>query len=462
MVSSKGSESKSIASPCVRSETTRLVVVYHSIDQLRPNPANPRQHNQKQIQQIAKSIETFGFNLPVLVDRELTVIAGHGRLQAAKVLSMDEVPTISIDHLSQTQAAALMIADNRLTELSQWDNKLLAEQLKLLSEAELDFRVEVTGFEVAEVDVLIEGLMPAPAGGSDPADRIPETGAGVRVTRDGDLWLLDRHRVLCGNSLNQSTFSTLMEGRKATMIFVDPPYNVAISGHATGLGAIQHKNFKMASGEMTEAEFTDFLAQACGLLASHSEPGSIHFVCSDWRHMREMLDAGRQAYSELKNVCVWTKTNGGMGSFYRSQHELVFVFKLGKDAHRNNFRLGEYGRYRTNVWEYPGANSFSRTTDEGNLLELHPTVKPVALVADAIMDCSARNEIVLDSFLGSGTTVIGAERTGRICYGIELDAAYVDTVIRRWQSFTGKTAIHGVSGRSFMALEETEANELRS
>jgi DNA modification methylase len=242
------------------------------------------------------------------------------------------------------------------------------------------------------------------------------------------------------------------------MVFTDPPYNVRIIGHAGGLGAIQHKNFQMASGEMTQAEFTDFLVLACSLMADHSSDGSRHFLCMDWRHTGELVTAGKGIYPELKNICVWVKDNGGMGSLYRGQHEFVFVFKSGHGAHRNNVQLGHYGRYRTNVWHYPGVNSFSRSTEEGNLLELHPTVKPVALVADAVMDCSNRNDIVLDPFLGSGTTIIAAERTGRRCYGMELDPGYVDTAIRRWQAFTGLSAMHCNSGRSFAQMEEEAAN----
>jgi DNA modification methylase len=335
-----------------------------------------------------------------------------------------------------------------------WDDRLLAEQLKELSDLDLDFTLETTGFEMGEIDLLIEGLSPAPAGKEDPADVIPEPQPGVQVTKSGDLWLLGKHKVYCGNSLNEPSYAALMDGSKAAMVFTDPPYNVRIDGHATGKGVIRHREFKMASGEMSRAEFTDFLSRACTLLARHSVEGSIHFVCMDWRHMGELLAAGREVYDEFKNVCVWVKDNGGMGSFYRSQHELVFVFKHGRESHRNNFQLGQYGRYRSNVWNYPGVNSFSRSTDEGNLLTLHPTVKPVALVADAIMDCSARGDVVLDAFLGSGTTLIAAERTGRICYGIELDPVYVDTIVRRWQAFSGQTAVQAASGRTFKELEK--------
>jgi DNA modification methylase len=237
------------------------------------------------------------------------------------------------------------------------------------------------------------------------------------------------------------------------MVFIYPPYNVPIADHVSGLGAIRHRDFAMASGEMSEAEFTRFLLDACSLLARHSVEGSLHYICMDWRHLAELLAAGREVYRELLNVCVWEKDNAGMGSFYRSKHELVFVFKHGRRSHRNNIQLGQYGRNRSNVWHYPGANSFSRTSDEGNLLALHPTSKPAALVADAIMDCTARGDLVLDGFLGSGTTVIAAERSGRRCFALELDSLYVDTVVRRWQAFTRDNARHAASGRTFREIE---------
>jgi DNA modification methylase len=431
-----------------------LAIKYCSVAKLKPDPKNPRVHSEKQVQQIARSIEAFGFNVPLLVDAEMQVVAGHGRLQACQLLGITEVPTISLEHLTEAQARAFMIADNRLTENADWDDRLLAEQLKELSELDLDFSLEATGFEMGEIDVLVENLAPATEGEEDPGDAVPKPAAGIQVSKVGDFWQLGRHRVYCGNALNEPTYAALMGNARAAMVFTDPPYNVRIDGHATGLGTIRHKDFTMASGEMSPAEFTDFLSRVCALLASHSVDGSIHFVCMDWRHLGELLIAGKHAYSELKNICVWTKDNAGMGSLYRSQHELVFVFKHGKESHRNNVQLGQYGRYRSNVWHYPGVNSFSRSTGEGNLLALHPTVKPVALVADAIMDCSERGGLVLDAFLGSGTTVIAAERTGRVCYGIEIDPVYVDTTVRRWQAFTGQSAVHVLSGRTFAELEK--------
>jgi DNA modification methylase len=432
-------------------------VTYRPIAKLSFDPANPRAHSPRQIRQIARSIEAFGFNVPVLIDRNSKVIAGHGRILACQLLGQNEVPTIRLEHLNEAQARAFMIADNRLTENSTWDDRLLAEQLHDLSVLELDFSLETTGFEMGEIDLRIEGLA-TESQADDVADTLPAAQAGPPVSRAGDVWALGEHRVICGSALDTNAYTALMQGKKAALAFTDPPYNVAIEGNVSGLGAIHHREFAMASGEMTAAEFTAFLAHALNLLARHSASGSLHYVCMDWRHMAELLAAGREAYTELKNLCIWAKDNAGMGSLYRSQHELIFVFKHGRDGHRNNIRLGQYGRNRGNVWRYPGANTFARQSDEGNLLALHPTVKPVALVADAILDCSARRDVVLDAFLGSGTTIIAAERTGRRCYGIEIDPLYVDTIVRRWQAYTGERAKNAASGRYFGELE-TEMEE---
>jgi len=438
----------------------RLSVTYRSIAELKPDPANPRRHSKKQIRQIKNSIETFGFIVPVLVDRDGNIIAGHGRVLACRELGWTEVPTLCLDHLTPAQARAFMIADNRLTEIATWDDQLLAVQLKELSLLDLDFGIEVTGFEMGEIDLRIASLEDPSDAADDPADVLPEPPEGPPLSRRGDLWILGHHRLLCGNALDPADLATLMDNQLAEIVFTDPPYNVPIDGHAGGLGAIHHRPFAMASGEMSKTEFTSFLRQACCNLAAFSADGAIHFICMDWRHLEELLAAGRDAYHELKNLCVWVKSNGGMGSLYRSQHELVFVFKHGSDEHRNNVQLGRFGRNRSNVWHYPGGNSFARCGTDGNLLALHPTVKPVAMVADAILDCSARGDIVLDSFLGSGTAVIAAERTGRRCCGLEVDPVYVDTAIRRWQAQTGEDARHAASGRSFDDLaRELEAGD---
>lgn len=431
-----------------------LAIVYRAVETVKLDALNPRLHSRRQIEQIANSIKTFGFNVPFLIDSDLRLIAGHGRLAACKLLKLQCVPTISLDHLTEAQVRAFSIADNRLTEIASWDNRLLAEQVKELSEADLDFNLEVTGFEMGEIDIMIEGLAPASIDNSDAIDSLPEIESAVPVTQPGDLWLLDRNRVFCGDALDEQSYSFLLDGKLADAVFTDPPYNDQIDGYVTGFGKVHHPEFPMASGEMSEREFTDFLRRVFGQLVRCSQDGSLHFICMDWRHINELLAAAEQEYSELKNLCVWVKESGGQGSLYRSQHELVFVFRAGEGRHRNNVQLGRYGRYRTNVWQYPRVRSGSSDAAEARLAALHPTVKPTAMVADAILDCTVRGEIILDPFLGSGTTLIAAESTGRIGYGIELERRYVDLAVRRWQNLTSHTAINAKSGKSFPEIEE--------
>ena len=430
-----------------------LLVVLRAINSLKPDPKNARKHPQKHVRQLAKSIENFGFNVPLLVDERGQVIAGHGRLLAAQHLGWTEVPTITLSHLTPDQVRAFAIADNRLTEISEWDDRLLAEQLKALSEVDLGFDLDVIGFELPEIDLRIQGLS------SDAKEEFSEAqiSEGPIVSQLGDLWLLGPHRILCGNALEAESYSALMAGATAAMVFSDPPFNVPIFGHVQGKGAIRHPEFAMASGEMTPAEFEAFLSQAIGRMQAACDPGALLYLCMDWRHIDELSQAAKAHALELKNLCVWDKGTGGMGSLYRSQHELVFVYKSGREGHTNNVQLGRFGRNRTNVWQYPGINSFARQTGEGNLLALHPTVKPVALVADVLLDASHRGEVVLDPFLGSGTTVLAAETTGRVAYGMELDPRYVDTAIRRWQRKTGQSAVHVVTGETFDARTNASA-----
>ena len=435
-------------------ELARIGVIYKSLDQLTLPAKSLRVHTPSQIKKIGRSLSVFGFLIPIVIDEVDRVLVGVGRLSAARDLGFTEVPTIQVTHLSEAQKRAFAIAENRLAEISKWDDKVLAEQLAELSLINLDFDIEVTGFEVAEIDLRIESLNLDFDG---PPDVVPEPAAGRPVSQIGDLWLLGRHRVVCGSALDPAAYAALMDRKKANIVFADPPWNVKIDGHATGLGAHRHREFVMAAGEMTSSQFQTFLLSAFALLADHSIDGSIHIICMDWRHSAELLAAGNSVYAEHKNTCVWVKHNGGMGSLYRSQHEFVHVFKNGTASHRNNVQLGRFGRHRTNVWHYQGANSLGRGTEEGNLLALHPTVKPVALVADAILDCSARGDVVLDPFLGSGSTLMAAERIGRNCCGLEIDPLYVDTIIRRWQAQTGDDAVHAASGRHFNHIA-TEIN----
>jgi DNA modification methylase len=424
----------------------QLQVSYEEIQNLVPYARNARTHSKCQIRQIAASIKTFGFTSPVLVNRSRMIIAGHGRVDAAKLLGMKSVPTICLENLSEDQIRAYILADNRLAEKAGWDNAILAIELQHLTSVDLDFDVSITGFEIGEIDLILEE---AAATKGEEEEEPVEISSGPAVTKRGDIWLLGDHRLICGDALEESTYSALMEGQKADVVFTDPPYNVKIDGNVSGRGAIRHREFAMASGEMSESEFFDFLLRALFLLERHSSDGSVQFICMDWRH---------PSYDTLLNLCVWTKDNGGMGSFYRSQHELIFVFRKGTEIHRNNVQLGRFGRNRTNVWRYPGVNTLSRSGEEGNLLALHPTVKPVGMIADAILDCSARGDVVLDNFSGVGSTILAAEKVGRVCYAIEIDPLYVDTSVKRWEKHTGERAVCPATGEYFDQAEVTHGS----
>ena len=415
------------------------------VDRLVPYANNARTHSKKQIKQIAESIKRFGFCNPVLVSEDDTIIAGHGRVEAAKMLGMAEVPVRRLSHLSREEVRAYILADNRLAENAGWDRDLLAIEMQGL--IDLDFDIELLGFTTTEIDFTIMGEKTPVLGPDEGLDAIEPVADGPAVTRAGDLWHLGPHRLLCGDARSHEEVARLCAGGASDLLFTDPPYNVPIAGHVSGLGRVKHREFAVASGEMDTAAFTDFLRSSLGAAASQLRDGAIAFVCMDWRHMGELLEAGHAVFDELKNLCVWNKTNGGMGSFYRSKHELVFVFKKGSVPHINTFGLGATGRYRTNVWDYPGISSLGAARNEE--LAMHPTVKPVALIADAIRNCSRRGDSVLDIFGGSGSTLIAAEQCGRVARLIELDPLYCDTIIRRFERVTGEAAMLGDGGSSF-------------
>lgn len=424
-----------------------------SVAELIPNPRNARTHSKTQVKQIAASIERFGFTNPVLITEGGEIIAGHGRVQAAKLLGMTSVPTLVLSHLTEAERRAYVLADNKLALNAGWDREILAIELQGL--IKLDFEVELTGFSLAEIEVVLDEAEAAdPAGSDTPDDRVPPV-AEVPVTQKGDLWQLGRHKLLCGDARSEVDFAALMGTERADLVFTDPPYNVKIDGHVCGLGAVRHREFAFASGEMSESQFTAFLADTLGNVAAVMRDGAIAFVCMDWRHMGELLAAGLAVFTELKNLVVWNKTNGGMGAFYRSKHELIFVFKQGTAEHTNSFGLGETGRYRTNVWDYAGISSISANRSEE--LAMHPTVKPVALIADAIRDCSRRGEIVLDCFGGSGSTLIAAEKTGRAARLIEYDPLYCDIIVQRWERQTGKHAVLQGTQRTFEDVAHSRA-----
>lgn len=420
---------------------------------LTPSLRNARIHDNRQIKQLAESIRSFGFTNPLLIDEANGIIAGHARLAAAKRLQMAEVPAIRLKNLSAEQKRALMLADNKIALNAGWDLDLLGEELSDLSEMDLDFSLEATGFEIGEIDLIIEEQQ-GRADASDEEVLLPPDHSKPVVTRIGDLWRLGRHRVLCGDARNARDHAALMNGRRASMGFTDPPYNVAIDGHVCGNGKVRHREFAEASGEMTSEEFSEFLKDAFDLSVTHSKEGAVWFACMDWRHVGEIHLAGSEAFDAFLNICVWTKSNGGMGSLYRSQHELVFVFRKGKQRHRNNVQLGRFGRNRTNVWHYPGVNTFR----DGRMEDLaaHPTAKPVEMIKDAMLDVSKRGDIVLDPFLGAGATVMAAERCGRVAYGLEIDPVYVDVILRRWRNETGEDPVRDADGCCLIELEKVQ------
>lgn len=419
------------------------------LHQLLEAKSNARTHSKKQRDKLAAVVGKLGFITPIMVDEDGRIISGHLRKQVAEMLGYDKVPVIQIKHLRDAEKRAPALAENRIALDAGWDRETLAAELGelavLLPELQID--LAMTGFDVAEADIIIADHT-EPSNAAE--DQIPEV--RTAVTQPGDLWTLgDKHRVLCGDARDSASYRALMQGTQAEMAFTDPPFNVSVGSHARGRSRVKFAEFAMASGEMSAQQYQRFLERALEAIAAACKDGAIVYVCIDWRHVRALVEAGELVFSDFKNLIVWVKSNGGQGSFYRSQHELICVFKKGNAPHVNSFELGQHGRTRTNVWSYPGVNSFKAGRREE--LDAHPTVKPVRLVADAMLDCSRRGAVVLDPFLGSGTTLIAGETVGRRVYGMELDPRYVDVAVRRWQQFTGRDAILDGDGRTFTEIE---------
>lgn len=402
-----------------------------------PYSLNARIHPRRQIEQIKVSIKTFGFTNPILVDEAGVVIAGHGRLTAALELALDTVPVITVGSLSAAQVKALRLADNKIALNSGWDVDLLRSELGELASLGIEVDLGSTGFSGGEIDVL---LNPGP----DPDDEVIPALRSNPQSKPGDIWELGDHRIGCGDGRDTKFVQDVVGHDQVDCAFLDPPYNVRIQGHANVKS--KHREFAMASGEMSEGAFRGFLTETLGSCVEVSRDGSVHFICMDWRHYEDLRAVGSELYGEQLNLCVWNKSNAGMGSLYRSKHELVSVFRVGEAGHLNAVELGRHGRNRTNVWDYQSVNSF-QGAKRGDL-KLHPTVKPTALVADAIQDVTRRGDRVLDIFLGSGTSLIACERTGRKFRGLDIDPAYVDLALDRWAAMTGGTPIRIAGGEN--------------
>lgn len=418
-----------------------------------------RRHSAKTVQKLYRSIATFGFVRPILIDADRNIIDGHALVEAAKELGLKEVPAIVIDHLSPAKLKALKFSLNRLQELGEWDEAVLRDEFQSILELDETFELEVTGFELPEIDrILVMGGETESVGtAADEADTPPDLSTGPAIARPGDRFVLDKHSLYCGDARAIETVEIALDGKAADVVFTDPPYNVRIQGHVGGSGDIKHREFVAASGEMSNGEFAVFLRNSVAAMAEHCRDGAVLYVCMDWRSIELLLGVCRKLGLTLLNLCVWVKSNGGMGSFYRSRHELVAVLRKGDVSHINNVQLGQFGRYRTNTWEYPGLNVFSAERMEH--LSAHPTVKPVALVRDAILDSTNRNDLVLDPFGGSGTTMIAAEKAKRRSCLIEIDPLYCDLIIRRFQDQFDVTAIHEATDLTFAELADQRRRE---
>lgn len=423
-----------------------MVLEYVDIKMLQAYERQLRRHTADKIRRLAKFIETSGIIIPLVVDKEGFVILGNARLAALKHLGLDSIPVIRVTHLDETMIRALILADNQFTLNAEWYKEVLREELTYLAPLVTEIGLELVdlGFETPQLDMIVGEQ---DAVGPDEllaADNTPP------ITQKGQIWLMNQHRLACGDAREEGVYIALMGDERAEMIFGDLPYNVPISGHVCGNGAIQHPEFVMGAGEMSPDQFIAFMTSIFTMLRKFSTDGSVHMQCMDWRHSLEILTAARNAGYTYLNMACWVKHTGGMGSFYRSQHELVHIFRSGAGKHINNIMLGKFGRNRTNVWEYDGANSF-KANRKGDLA-LHSTTKPVDMVAEAIKDCSNRNGLVLDPCGGGGTTLIAAERTGRIARLIELDPRYCDVIVRRWQQCTGRRAVLATTGQAFNDL----------
>ena len=414
-----------------------------SLDGLKPIGRETRKHPSAQIQKLQASLVQFGFVLPIVVDGNNQVVAGWALVQAAKKLGLTDAPVVIVADLDEAQLRLLRLTLNRLSEDASWNIDELKLEFADILEIDPQNDLRLSGFEMGEIDMALGG------GADDEEDELPKLSDGAEPkTKPGDLWVLGEHRLLCADALVAENYDRLLEGEPPQLVFTDPPWNIPIEGNVSGLGATKHANFVMGCGEMTAAQFETFLAKSLGHAAAHSVDGAIQFVCMHWSRMSELLDAAATLSLETKNLCVWNKSNAGMGSLYRSKHELIFVFKKGAAPHINNVELGRFGRHRANVWDYPGQNFFNNTAK--SKLAVHPTPKPVALVADAIRDCSDRGGIVLDPFGGAGSTLIAAEKTGRRARLIEIDPRYVDVIVQRWEHISGKSAIRVELPGSFL------------
>jgi len=413
--------------------------------ELRENPNNARTHDDKQYAALEAAIRKFSWLVPIVVDADLMILAGNARFEVAKRMGLETVPCIRADHLSETDKRAFALGENRLAEISGWNPELLQKELDALFN--VGFEIETIGFSTKDLTIA-----PVPQNAEED-DSIPPI-AEHAVTQPGYAWRVGPHIIVQGDSQQAEPFEKGLQGRVADMVFGDLPYNLPVDGFVRGKGGKNRfREFAFASGEMTPPEFTAFQRAIFRNCVRFSKPASIHFQCMDNRHLREILDAADGVYTEFKQLIVWDKQAGGLGSFYRSQYELIFVFKSGRGKHTNTFGLGQHGRFRTNLWSYPGIGAMGK--GRAKELACHATPKSIPMVMDAIRDCSHPGELILDPCLGSGVTGAAAHKTGRVCVGIEIDPLYVDVAVKRLAAVTGIEPILEGDGRTFNEIAAT-------
>jgi DNA modification methylase len=417
-----------------------------SLTVLHPYPGNARIHSKGQIKKIADQVVGIGWINPIITDEHGMILSGHGRYQAALLAGLTHVPTIQIPGLTEAEKRSHILADNRLSDESAFSKAQL--KIELAGLIELGDDLSFTGFDTLEIDNVLSFDDPGP---SDNV-HLPDEGAKP-VARLGDLYHIAKHRLVCGDARDITCYERLLGDERAQLIFTDPPYGCKITGNVSGLGQVKHEDFVMGAGEQSLPEFAQTLLRpAFRCMAASVAPGAIAFICTDWRAAPHLHDAAQGVFHEQKNLIAWVKTNSGMGTFYRSGHELIFVYKVSAGTHINNFGLGQGGRHRSNVWTYAGANTFRKGRMDD--LAAHSTVKPKAMIADALRDCSKRGGIVLDPFLGSGATLAACEMTGRVGRGIELDPKYIDLILKRLAEETGcEPLLDGVTPLSVVSAE---------
>lgn len=423
-----------------------LEIVYLKATAIKPSPHAARQHSAAQRRKLKNILRQFGQVVPLPLDATTgTLIDGHAVFDALVELGHDEIAVVQLLNRSEVEVRALRLALNRVAQEAVWDDAKLRGEFEYL--ISVGFDLDLSGFETVEIDMALS--IDTPTANIVEEEALDELAlaAGSSAAKPGDVFHLGEHVIGCGDARDTSFIRNLVGAKTVACVFTDPPYNVKIDGFVSGLGKTRHREFAMATGEMSREQFVAFLSATVAAIKPVLVDGAILYLCMDWRHGGELCEAAVQNGLEQKNLCIFVKSNAGMGSFYRSQHELVYVFKHGEGPHQNHFGLGAGGRNRSNVWQYRSVNVFGK--DRMDLLGTHPTVKPVAMIADALRDVTRRGEVVLDVFLGSGSTLIAAEETGRVCVGVELDPIYVDAAIRRWQKRTGKDAIHAVTGETF-------------